>query len=65
MKIEDGTFKDGEVTFTVTRERNDQKSVTKYKAKVDGDTMKGTAVSERDGQTPKQEFEGKREKDAK
>jgi hypothetical protein len=29
---------------------------------VDGDTMKGTATSERDGKEQKQEFEAKREK---
>ena len=46
VKIEDGKYKDGEVTFTVTREFNDQKFVTKYAAKVDGDTMKGTATSD-------------------
>jgi hypothetical protein len=62
VKIEDGKFKDGEVTFTVTREFNDQKRVTKYAAKVDGDTMKGTATSERDGKEQKREFEAKREK---
>jgi hypothetical protein len=62
VKIEDGKFKDGQVTFTVTREFNDQKRVTKYSAKVDGDTMKGTATSERDGKEQKQEFEAKREK---
>jgi hypothetical protein len=62
VKIEDGKFKDGEVTFTVTREFNDQKRVTKYSAKVDGDTMKGTATSERDGNEQKREFEAKREK---
>jgi hypothetical protein len=62
VKIEDGKFKDGEVTFTVTREFNDQKRVTKYAAKVDGDTMKGTATSERDGKAQKREFEAKREK---
>jgi hypothetical protein len=61
-KIEDGTFKDGEVTFSVTRERNGTKVVSKYKAKVDGDTMKGTIESERDGQTQKREFEAKRDK---
>jgi hypothetical protein len=62
VKIEDGKFKDGEVTFTVTREFNDQKRVTKYAAKVDGDTMKGTATSERDGKEQKREFEAKRDK---
>jgi hypothetical protein len=62
-KIEDGKFKDGEVSFTVTRERGDMKFVTKYKAKVDGDTMKGTIESERDGKTNKREFEAKRVKE--
>lgn len=60
VKIEDGKFKDGEVTFTVTREFNEQKRVTKYAAKVDGDTLKGTATSERDGKEQKREFEAKR-----
>ena len=62
VKIEDGKFKDGQVTFSVTRERGDMKIVTKYAAKVDGDALKGTATSERDGKEQKQEFEAKREK---
>jgi hypothetical protein len=61
-KIEDGKFKDGTVSFTVTRMFNDVKLVTKYSAKVNGDTMKGTATTERDGQEQKQEFEAKRQK---
>src|SRR6188768_527981 len=39
--IEDASFKDGEVAFSITRERNGQKSTTKYKGKLDGDTIKG------------------------
>ena len=62
VKIEDGKFKDGEVTFSITREFNEQKFVTKYTAKVDGDTLKGTATSERDGKEQKREFEAKRDK---
>ena len=62
VKIDDGKFKDGQVTFSVTRERGDMKIVMKYAAKVDGDTLKGTATSERDGKEQKQEFEGKRQK---
>jgi len=62
VKIEDGKFKDGEVTFTVTREFNDQKRVTKYAARVNGETLKGTATSERDGQEQKREFEAKRDR---
>lgn len=62
VKIEDGQFKDGRVTFSVTRERGDMKVVTKYAARVDGDTLKGTVTSERDGKEQKREFEAKREK---
>ena len=61
-KIEDGKFQNGTISFTVTRMFNDIKVVTKYSAKVAGDTMKGTATSERDGQEQKQEFEAKRQK---
>jgi hypothetical protein len=62
VAIEDGKFKDGEVTFTVTRERGDQKFVTKYAAKVDGDAIKGTSTSDFGGKEQKREFEGKRVK---
>lgn len=61
-KIEDGKFKDGEVTFSVTRERNGQKSTTTYKAKVDGDTLKGKSEGTRNGQAFSRDFEAKREK---
>jgi hypothetical protein len=61
-KIEDGKVKDGEVTFTVTREFNDMKFTSTYKAKVDGDTMKGTVESKRGEKDVKTEFEAKREK---
>ncbi|MEK6260032.1 MAG: hypothetical protein AABP62_15530 [Planctomycetota bacterium] len=60
--IEDATFKDGEVAFSVTRERNGQKNTTKYKGKLDGDTIKGKSESERDGKTQSRDWEAKREK---
>jgi hypothetical protein len=60
--IEDGTFKNGEVSFTITRERNGQKSSTKYHGKVGGDTIKGKIESERGGQTRTTDWEAKREK---
>lgn len=40
--IEEGTFKNGEVTFKITRERGGNKVVTTYKGKIEGDTLKGT-----------------------
>ena len=61
--IEDGKFKDGELSFTITRQRNDQKFVTKYSGKQDGDTIKGKSESERDGQTRSREWEAKRVKE--
>lgn len=60
--IEDASFKDGEVAFSVTRERNGQKFTTKYKGKLDGDTIKGKSESMRDGQAMSRDWEAKREK---
>ena len=64
-KIEDGKFKDGEVSFTVTREFGGMKVVSKYKGKLEGDAIKGTIETERDGQTQKRDWEAKRAKDDK
>jgi hypothetical protein len=61
-KIEDGTYKDGEVAFKVTREFNGQKVVIKYKGKVSGDTIKGKSEFERDGETMSRDWEAKRAK---
>jgi hypothetical protein len=61
-KIEEATFKDGEVAFAYTRERNGQKVTPKYKGKLDGDTIKGQSESERGGQARKVDWEAKREK---
>ena len=44
-RLRDEPLGHGEVSFTVNREIKDQKFTTKYKAKVDGDTMKGTVES--------------------
>lgn len=60
--IDNATYKDGEVTFTVTRERNGQKFTSKYKGVVNGDTIKGKIDFERDGQTNSRDWEAKREK---
>src|SRR5262249_27143967 len=48
--IEDATFKDGEVSFKITRERNGQKFSTKYSGKLSGDTIKGKSEFDRNGQ---------------
>ena len=63
VPIEEGSYKDGEVAFKVTRERNGQKFTVKYTGKVSGDTLKGKAEFERDGQTRSRDWEAKRAKD--
>ena len=61
--IENASFKDGEVAFAVTRDRQGQKVTTKYKGKLSGDTIKGTQESARDGQTGRsRDWEAKRAK---
>jgi hypothetical protein len=61
--IEDATLKGGDLSFTVTRERNGVKITTKYTGKLSGDTIKGKAETERDGQTNSQDWEAMRSKD--
>jgi opacity protein-like surface antigen len=58
--IEEGTFKDGEVSFKITRDRNGTKTVTTYTGKVDGDTIKGKIKR---GDMEPTEWEAKRSKD--
>jgi hypothetical protein len=61
--IEDATYKDGEVSFKVTREINGQKRIMMYKGKVSGDSLTGKIEFERDGQTQSRDFDAKRAKD--
>lgn len=63
--IEDAKLKGNEISFTVTREFNGNKFVSKYTAKITGDTMKGKISSERNGQTRERDFEAKRETEKK
>jgi hypothetical protein len=61
-KISDGTFKNGEVRFTVTREFKDQKFTTKYDGKLTGDTIKGTIKGSFGGKDFEREWEATRSK---
>lgn len=42
VAISDGSYKDGEIKFTVTREFNGRSFSMKYDGKLEGDTIKGT-----------------------
>jgi hypothetical protein len=61
-EIMNGEFKNDEVSFITVRERNGQTFTTKFKGKVDGDTIKGKTERERDGQTMILDWEAKRQK---
>jgi hypothetical protein len=65
VDIDEGKFKDGEVSFSVTRDRKGTKTTTKYTGKLSGDTIKGSYVREVDGKEEKTDWEAKREKEEK
>jgi len=59
--IESGKISGDEISFTVTREFNGNKVVTKYNGKLSGDTIKGKTESERNGSPVSRDWEAKRE----
>ena len=65
IEIQDGSFKDGTVTFNVVRERDGQKFTVKFNGKVSGDTIKGKREFERNGETMSSDWEATRAKDDK
>ena len=60
--IENGKFENGKISFTVTRERNGQKSTSSYMGELKDDTIKGKIESERNGEKQSRDWEAKREK---
>jgi hypothetical protein len=65
-KIGEAKYKDGELSFSVTRERRGQKMTAKYSGKVSGDTIKGKIEAPgRDGKTAKRDWEAKRAEEKK
>jgi hypothetical protein len=58
--IADGKVKGEEISFTVTREFNGNKMVTKYNGKVSADAIKGKTEIDRNGQTQSRDWEAKR-----
>jgi hypothetical protein len=62
--ITEATFKDGTVSFKVTRRFNDNEFTTTYTGKLDGDTIKGKFSREIQGETRETDWEAKRDKTA-
>lgn len=62
-EISDATYKDGDIAFSVVRERNGNKVTTKYTGKLSGDTIKGKIENTRaDGTANSRDWEAKRDK---
>jgi hypothetical protein len=60
--IAEASFKDGKVSFTVTREREGRKMVSKYEGKLDGDTIKGKISFKVGDESRSRDWEAKRAK---
>jgi hypothetical protein len=61
VAIQDGQYKDGDLSFKVVRKGQDgTERTSKYSGKQSGDTIKGKVEFERNGQTGSREFEAKR-----
>jgi hypothetical protein len=58
--IEDAKYKDGEISFSVTRDRNGVKFTTKYSGKVTTDTINGKMEFERDGKKESRDWVAKK-----
>ena len=59
--IDEASFKDGTIAFSVTRERNGVKRTTKYNGKLSGDTITGESEGpDRDGKVTKSKWEAKK-----
>jgi hypothetical protein len=62
VDIKNGTFQNDEVKFETEFEFGGNTITTKYKGKVEGDTIKGNSERERDGQVRTRDWEAKRAK---
>lgn len=62
VAIEEGTFKDDQVSFSITREREGRKFVQKFSGKVSGDTITGKIEFGGEGKTNSRDWEAKRSK---
>jgi hypothetical protein len=62
-EITDGKIKDGELSFKVTRKRQNNEFTSNYTGKLDGDTIKGKVETNFNGNARTSDFEAKRAKE--
>jgi hypothetical protein len=63
VEITDGKVKDGEVSFKVTRKRQNNEITSNYTGKLDGDVIKGKVETNFNGNARSTDFEAKRAKE--
>ena len=61
--IQEGTFKDGKVSFKVTRTRGGTETITTYTGTLQGDSIKGKAETDTRGQKVPRDWEAQRVKE--
>jgi len=60
--IENASYKDGKISFTITREFNNNKITSKYNGTLSGDTIKGKTETDFNGQNRMADWDAKRQK---
>lgn len=60
--VSDAAYNNGDVSFSVVRDRNGNKTTTKYTGKLSGDEIKGKIETDAGGQTNTQDWVAKRDK---
>ncbi len=65
IEITNGKVSGDEVSFTVTREFNGNKLISKYTGKISGDTVKGKVQTDRNGEPQERDWEAKRQAEKK
>ena len=63
VAVQEGRIKGNELSFTLTRQQADQKVVSKYRGKINGDTIRGTIDSPFNGQPRNFDWQAKRVKE--
>jgi len=59
-EIKEGKIKDNEISFVTVVERNGMERKTMYKGKIEGDSIKGNVISNRQGQEQSREWVAKK-----
>jgi len=60
IEIQDGTIKDGQISFKVVRKWQDREFTSTYSGTLEGDTITGTIETIRDGETRSRDWQAKR-----